>query len=103
VDLRVTLLGHLVFWYERMLSRGNETSAFISELERLDKTHPVVLRRRAQLAAAQGDAKTQRELLSRALERTKRRQEKVAMHLTLASALTGTPEAAKHYAAAVTL
>lgn len=100
-QLRITLLGHLIFWYERMLSRGNETSPFVSELERLDKTHPLVLRRAAQLASASGDAKTQRELLSRALERTKRREERVAMHLTLASAFAGTPEASKHYEAAV--
>jgi tetratricopeptide (TPR) repeat protein len=99
--LRIALLTHLVFWYERCLSRGSEAKPFISELERLDQTHPVVLRKAAQLASMQGDSKTQRELLTRALDRIKRREEKVAIHLTLASAFAGTAEAAKHYEAAV--
>ena len=76
-------------------------SPFISELERLDKTHPVTLRRQAQLAAAAGDIKSQRELLLRALDRTSRREEKVHLHIALASAHAGTPEAVKHYEAAV--
>ncbi len=102
-ELRVVLLGHLVFWYERMLSRGNETSPFVSELERLDKTHPVVLRRAAIVAASNADTKSQRELLQRALERSSRREEKVAILLTLAGAWAGTPESAKHYETAVSL
>jgi len=100
-DKRVTYLGHLVYWYERVLSRGSEVSPFVSEIERQDKVHPVVLRRAAQLAAMNGDAKTQREHLLRALERTIRREEKVALHLALASAHAGTPDAQKYYEAAL--
>ena len=101
VDLKVILLGHLVYWYERVLGRGAEISPFVSELERLDKTHPVILRRGAQQAAANGDLKSQRELLVRALDRTARRDEKVLLHLALASANAGTPEAVRQYEMAV--
>ncbi len=101
LELKVILLGHLVYWYERVLGRSQEMSPFISELERLDKAHPVALRRQAQLAAAAGDLKSQRELLVRALDRTSRREEKVHLHIALAGAHAGTPEAARHYEAAV--
>jgi tetratricopeptide (TPR) repeat protein len=96
-DKRVTYLGHLVFWYERVLGRGNEVSSLVSEIERHDKVHPLVLKRAAQIAAMNGDAKTQREHLLRALERTIRREEKVALHIALANAYAGTPDALKHY------
>lgn len=101
VELKIILLGHLVYWYERVLGRVQEMSPFVSELERLDKSHPVALRRAAQMAAANGDLKTQRELLVRALDRTSRREEKVHLHLALAGAYAGTPEALKHYESAV--
>jgi tetratricopeptide (TPR) repeat protein len=101
VELKVILLGHLVYWYERVLGRAAEMSPFMSELERLDKTHPIALRRQAQMAAANGDLKSQRDLLLRALDRTARREEKVHLHIALASAHAGTPEALKHYEAAV--
>jgi tetratricopeptide (TPR) repeat protein len=101
VELKVILLGHLVYWYERVLGRAQEMSPFMSELERLDKTHPIALRRQAQMAAANGDLKSQRELLLRALDRTVRREEKVHLHIALASAHAGAPEAVKHYEAAV--
>lgn len=100
-ELKVILLGHLVYWYERVLGRGQEISPFVSELERLDKSHPVILRRGAQMAAANGDVKSQRELLVRALDRTSRRDEKVALHIALAGAHAGTPEATRHYESAV--
>lgn len=103
LELKVILLGHIVFWYERVLSRSQEMSPFVSELERLDKTHPVVLRRQAMMAAQNGDVKSQRELLVRALDRTSRREEKVHLHIALASAHAGTPEAMKHYEAAVAI
>ena len=45
--------------------------------------------------------KSQRELLLRALDRTSRRDEKVHLHIALASAHAGTPEAVRHYEAAV--
>ncbi|MDB4933268.1 MAG: domain protein putative component of TonB system, partial [Labilithrix sp.] len=101
LELKTILLGHLVYWYERVLGRSQEMSPFVSELERLDKTHPIALRRQAQMAAANGDLKSQRELLLRALDRTSRREEKVHLHIALASAHAGTPEAVKHYEAAV--
>ncbi len=101
VELKVILLGHLVYWYERVLSRGQDVSPFVSELERLDKSHPIIQRRSAQVAAANGDVKSQRELLLRALDRTARRDDKVQIHLALASAHAGTPEAARHYESAV--
>ncbi len=101
VELKIILLGHLVYWYERVLGRGSEISPFVSELERLDKSHPVILRRAAQQAAANGDVKSQRELLVRALDRTARRDEKVQLHLALASAHAGTAEAIRHYEMAV--
>ncbi|MBX3220789.1 MAG: tetratricopeptide repeat protein [Labilithrix sp.] len=100
-DKRVVYLGHLVYWYERVLGRGREVSSFVSEIERHDKVHPVVLKRAAQLAAMNADAKTQREHLTRALERTVRKEEKVALHLALASAYAGTVDALKHYEAAL--
>ena len=101
LELKVILLGHLVYWYERVLSRGGEISPFVGELERLDKSHPIIQRRSAQVAAANGDVKSQRELLIRALDRTARRDEKVQIHLALASAHAGTPEAIRHYESAV--
>ena len=101
IELKIILLGHLVYWYERVLGRGQEISGFVSEIERLDKSHPVMLRRGAQIAASNGDVKSQRELLVRALDRTSRRDEKVQLHLALASAYAGTPESIRHYEAAV--
>jgi tetratricopeptide (TPR) repeat protein len=100
-ETRVALLGHIVYWYERCLGRGGEVGRFVSELERLDKAHPVVLRRQAQVAASNGDTKTQRDLLLRALDRTTRRDEKVQLHIALASAHAGTPEAMRYYESAV--
>ncbi len=100
-EVRVALLGHLVYWYERLLSRSNDASPFAGELERLDKSHPIVLRRAAQLAAAQGDVKAQREHLFRALERAGRDDEKASLHLQLANSFAGMPEAQKHYEAAL--
>lgn len=100
-DKRVTYLGHLVYWYEKVLSRGKEVSPLVSDIERHDKVHPVVLKRAAQIAAMNSDTKTQREHLLRALERTYRREEKVALHLALASAFAGTPDAVKHYQLAI--
>lgn len=102
-DKRIHYLGHLVYWYERVLNKGREVSSFVSEIERHDKVHPVVLKRSAQIAAMNGDTKLQREHLLRALERTVRREEKVALHLALAGAFAGTPDAMKHYEAALTL
>jgi len=102
-ELKVLLLGHLLYWYERVLGRAAEMSPFLSELERLDKSHPVALRRQAQLAAANGDVKTQRDLLVRALDRTFRRDEKVALHLALAGSYQGTPEATRHYESALAI
>jgi tetratricopeptide (TPR) repeat protein len=100
-ELKTILLGHIVYWYERVLGRGQELSPLVSELERLDKTHPVALRRAAQIAASSGDLKTQRELLLRALDHTSRREEKVHLHLALAGAHAGTPKALEHYESAV--
>jgi len=102
-DKRVTYLSHLVYWYERVLNRGREVSPLVSEIERHDKVHPLVLKRAAQIAAMNGDTKTQREHLLRALERTIRREEKVALHIALASAYAGTPDALKHYQLALEL
>ncbi|MBS2011882.1 MAG: hypothetical protein JST00_03250 [Deltaproteobacteria bacterium] len=102
-ELKVILLGHLVYWYERHLGRGAEISPFVSELERLDKTHPVALRRQAQVAAANADLKSQRDLLVRALDRTYRRDEKVSLLIALAGTYAGTPEAVKHYEAALAI
>jgi tetratricopeptide (TPR) repeat protein len=96
-DKRVVFLGHLVYWYERVLGRGSEVSSFVSDIERHDRVHPVVLKRAAQIAAMNDDTKTQREHLLRAIERTVRREEKVALHLALSSAYAGTPDALKHY------
>jgi tetratricopeptide (TPR) repeat protein len=94
---RVAYLGHLVFWYERVLRRSSEVSPFVSELERHDKSHPAVLKRAAQLAAMNGNTRAQRELLTQALDRTSRKEERVALHLALASAYATTADALKHY------
>lgn len=100
-DKRVSYLGHLVYWYERVLGRGGEVSSFVSEIERRDKVHPVVLERAARLAAMNGDTKTQREHLLRALERTTRREERAMLQVALASAFAKTPDELKYYEAAL--
>ncbi|MEO5730822.1 MAG: hypothetical protein ABI134_34575, partial [Byssovorax sp.] len=102
-DKRVAYLAHVVYWFERVLGRGSEASSLVSDIERVDKVHPLVLKRSAQLAAMNGDVKTQREILARAMERTIRVPEKVQLELALASAWAGTPEAMKHYEMALTL
>lgn len=102
-ELKVILLGHLVYWYERLMNRGGEISPFVSELERLDKSHPVSLRRQAQIAAANADIKSQRDLLVRALDRTFRRDEKISLLVALAGTHAGTPEATKYYEAALAI
>ena len=102
-ELKIILLGHLVYWYERLMNRGGEISPFVSELERLDKSHPVSLRRQAQIAAANADIKSQRDLLVRALDRTFRRDEKISLLVALAGTHAGTPEATKYYEAALAI
>ncbi|HEY8074582.1 MAG TPA: tetratricopeptide repeat protein, partial [Labilithrix sp.] len=102
-EARIALLGHLVFWYERMLGRGSDVGRFVAEIERLDKSHPVVLERTAQQAAQSGDAKLGRDLLVRALDRTARREKRVLLHIALAHTYSGGPEAAKHYEAALAI
>lgn len=103
VDARLALLGHLVFWHERWLNRASEAGPFIAEIERLDKTHPVALRRAAQAAAAQSDVRSQREYLRRAMERTSRPEERLSLHLAMAGAWAGTPEAQRNYEQALAL
>jgi tetratricopeptide (TPR) repeat protein len=100
-DKRVAYLGHLVYWNERVLGRSTEVSALVSEIERHDKVHPLVLRRAAQLAALNGDTKTQREHLLRALERTTRGDERAVLQVTLASTFGGGPDAIRYYEAAL--
>ncbi len=101
LERQTLLLGHLVYWFERVLGRSDESLPFVLELERLDKAHPVSLRRAALTAAANGDTKTQRELLRRALDSTVRQDEKAHLYVALASAHAGTPEALKYYELAV--
>ncbi len=96
-ERRVLLLGHLVYWYERMSGLVHDAAPLIQELEGLDALHPLLLRRGARVAAARGDVSTQREMLLRALERPARPDETSRLHLELASAHAGTPEAARHY------
>lgn len=98
-EARVAILGHLVYWYERLLSRGKDASPFAAELDRLDKSHPVALRRAATIAASSGDVRAQRDLLLRALDRVMREDERVALHLQLANSFAGTPDSQKHYEA----
>lgn len=102
-DKRVPYLSSLVFWYERVLGRGNEVSPFVSEIERHDKLHPVLLKRAAQIAAMNADTKLQREHLLRALERTVRREEKIILYLALANAYDGTADAVKWFEAVLEL
>jgi len=101
-EKKVHLLGHLVYWYER-LGRSAEAAPLVSEIERRDKKHPVVLRRAAQIAAMNGDLKTQRETLLRALDRVVRDDEKAAIHVQLATAFVGSQEVLRHYEAALAL
>lgn len=97
-DKRVPYLSSLVFWYERVLGRGNEVSPFVSDIERNDKLHPVILKRAAQIAAMNADVKLQREHLLRALERTVRREEKIILYLALANAFeSNTTDAVRWY------
>ncbi len=100
-EKRSMFLGHLVYWYERVLGRGREVAPLLADLERHDKGHPVVLKRAAQIAAMNGDTKMQREHLGRALERTFRKEERVALHLLLAEAFAGTADATRHYETAL--
>jgi tetratricopeptide (TPR) repeat protein len=103
VDARLALLGHLVFWHERWLNRPSEVAPFINEIERLDKTHPIALRRAAQNASAQGDVKAQREYLSRAMARLTRPEQRLAFHLALAGAWANTPESQRNYEQALAI
>lgn len=96
-ETRVALLGHLVHWYERHLGRAADAAPYAAEIERLDRSHPIALRRAAQVALANGDTKGQRELLARALERVARPAEKTAFALILANAAPSAAEAQRHY------
>lgn len=103
-ERRLALLAHLVYWYERVLGRGREVAPFVAEIERLDKAHPTVLRRAAEISAVNGDTRAQRDQLARALARTSRADERVVLHLALASAHADATDAAlKHYEAALEL
>jgi tetratricopeptide (TPR) repeat protein len=101
-EKKVPFLAHVVYWYGR-LGRGSEASPLVSEIERKDRKHPIVLRRSAQIAAMNGDVKLQREVLERALDRAMRADEKAAIHLELAVAYAGTRDESKHYQAALHL
>lgn len=102
-ELRIILLGHIVHWLENHLGRAEEAAPFIVEIERLDKSHPLTLRRGFHAAMAAGDTKTARELLLRSLERATRRDERVAIHLALAHSHAGTADEARHVETAVSL
>ncbi|AKU99204.1 TPR domain protein, putative component of TonB system [Labilithrix luteola] len=102
-ELRIILLGHIVYWLENHLGRPEETAPLVMEIERLDKSHPVTLRRGVHAAMVAGDTKTARELLVRSLERATRRDERVALYLALAHSHAGTPDEARHVETAVGL
>lgn len=102
-EIRGHLLGHLVYWYERVLGRTKEVAPFLAEIERLDKNHPLSLRKAAQMSALNGDTRAQREHLGRALERSTRAGEKAALHLALAATHAGAPAAQRHFEAALEL
>lgn len=103
VAVRAALLGHLVYWYEQHLDRASEVPALVAELTNLDRTHPAVLRQAAEAALANGDVKLERELYLRALERMSRADEKVRMHVLLASKATQASDIARHHEAILVL
>jgi tetratricopeptide (TPR) repeat protein len=96
-ERRGLYLGHLVYWYERVLGRVRDLGPLVADLERHDKVHPVVLKRAAQVAAMNGDVRMQRDHLLRALERTIRGAERATIHLLLGEAFVGTADEARHY------
>lgn len=98
---RIALLANAVRWYEGPIRRPDAAGFYVTELERVDPAHPVLLVRKANAARARGDHGAHLELLLRALDRTKLARERVAIHLAVGEAQRIPSEAMRHFEAAI--
>ena len=100
---KAALLEHLTHWYGTELRQPDSAAHYAAELERLDPSRPVLLKRRAQAERARGDIRAYTELLQRSLERTRRPDERVALHMALGRAQRAQTEAFRHFESALSL
>ena len=98
---RIALLANAVRWYEGPIGRPEAAGFYVSELERADPSHPVLLVRKANEARTRGDHGGYLELLQRALERTKLPRERGVLHLAIGEAQRIPGEAIRHFESAI--
>lgn len=98
---RIALLANAIRWYEGPIGRPDAAGFYVSELERADASHPVLLVRKANAARARGDHQGHLEMLQRALERTRLPRERMALHIAVGEAQRIPSEAIRHFEAAI--
>lgn len=98
---RIALLANAIRWYEGPIGKREAASFYVSELERADPSHPLLLVRKARDAKARGDHAGYLELLLRALERTPTPKERLHLHLAVGEAHRIPTEAFRHFEAAI--
>ena len=97
---RIAHLANVVRWLEGPLAQPTLAATHRAELTRIDGGHPVVLLR--EVASARGPIE-RKELLLRALERTRRDSERAAIHRALGDGETLAADAFRHFSSAVEL
>lgn len=100
---RIALLANAIRWYQGPIRKPDAAVFYVSELERADPSHPVLLVRKAQDARARGDHGAYLEMLQRALERTKIARERISLHVAIGDAQRIPGEAIRHFEAAIEL
>ena len=87
---RLTLLARVAHWHDVGLNRRDLAAPYLTELEKMDARHPLLLRRNALLYRQQGDTRGERDALERMLDAAQKAEEKIAILMMLAD-VPGTP------------
>jgi tetratricopeptide (TPR) repeat protein len=101
---RLALVAHVARWYDVGLGRPDLAAPYLEQIEKIDRNHPLLLRRNATQAKQQGDTRGERDALERMLDAASRADEKVEILRKLAE-ISGTApaEALRYYERAYSL
>ncbi len=101
---RLALVARLARWYDIGLGRSDLAMPYLEQIEKIDRNHPLLLRRNAAVAKQQGDPRGEKDALERMLDAATRAEEKVEVLRQLAE-IGGTqpPEALRYYERAYSL
>lgn len=101
---RTALVARVARWYDIGLGRPDLAGPYLEQIEKIDRNHPLLLRRNAILARQQGDARGERDALERSLDAATRAEEKVEVLRQLAEVAGTQPaEALRYYERAYSL